>query len=188
MPVENVHFHEVGAVDSIIDIVGACIGFELLGLDDFVCSGMDIGGGTVMTAHGLLPVPAPATAELLAGVPVHASGVQKELVTPTGAAIATTLASAYGQVPPMTMRAVGYGAGTADLKEKANVLRVLVGEREPAVVEDSGAGWDLPMSVIEANVDDMNPQVYGYFAEKALAAGALDVLAVVVVVAPATPL
>jgi uncharacterized protein (TIGR00299 family) protein len=175
MPVENVHFHEVGAVDSIIDIVGACIGFELLGLDDFVCSGMDIGGGTVMTAHGLLPVPAPATAELLAGVPVHASGVQKELVTPTGAAIATTLASAYGQVPAMTMRAVGYGAGTADLKEKANVLRVLVGEREPAVVEDSGAGWDLPVSVIEANVDDMNPQVYGYFAEKALAAGALDV-------------
>ncbi len=175
MPVENVHFHEVGAVDSIIDIVGACVGFEILGLDDFVCSGMDIGGGTVMTAHGLLPVPAPATAELLAGVPVHASGVQKELVTPTGAAIATTLASAYGQVPAMTMRAVGYGAGTADLKEKANVLRVLIGEREHAAVEDSGAGWDLPVSVIEANVDDMNPQVYAYFAEKALAAGALDV-------------
>ncbi|MGC2718856.1 MAG: LarC family nickel insertion protein, partial [Candidatus Acidiferrales bacterium] len=92
MPVENVHFHEVGAVDSIIDIVGACVGFELLGLDDFVCSAMDVGGGTVMTAHGLLPVPAPATTELLAGAPVHTSGVQKELVTPTGAAIATTLA------------------------------------------------------------------------------------------------
>ena len=132
MPVENVHFHEVGAVDSIIDIVGACVGFELLGLDDFVCSAMDVGGGTVMTAHGLLPVPAPATTELLAGAPVHTSGVQKELVTPTGAAIATTLASGFGQVPAMTMRAVGYGAGTADLKQKANVLRILIGERDHA--------------------------------------------------------
>jgi pyridinium-3,5-bisthiocarboxylic acid mononucleotide nickel chelatase len=175
MPVEKVHFHEVGAVDSIIDIVGACVGFELLGLDDFVCSAMDVGGGTVMTAHGLLPVPAPATTELLAGVPVHTSGVLKELVTPTGAAIATTLASAYGQVPTMTMKAVGYGAGTADLKEKANILRILIGERDGVALGDSSAGWDLPVSVIEANVDDMNPQVYGYFAEKALAAGALDV-------------
>jgi uncharacterized protein (TIGR00299 family) protein len=175
MPVEKVHFHEVGAVDSIIDIVGACVGFELLGLDDFVCSAMDVGGGTVMTAHGLLPVPAPATTELLAGVPVHTSGVLKELVTPTGAAIATTLASAYGQVPTMTMKAVGYGAGTADLKEKANILRILIGERDGVALGDSSAGWDLPVSVIEANVDDMNPQVYGYFAEKALAAGALEV-------------
>jgi uncharacterized protein (TIGR00299 family) protein len=175
MPVEKVHFHEVGAVDSIIDIVGACVGFELLGLDDFVCSAMDVGGGTVMTAHGLLPVPAPATTELLAGVPVHTSGVLKELVTPTGAAVATTLASAYGQVPTMTMKAVGYGAGTADLKEKANILRILIGERDGVALGDSSAGWDLPVSVIEANVDDMNPQVYGYFAEKALAAGALDV-------------
>src|SRR5580698_1128027 len=175
MPVEKVHFHEVGAVDSIVDIVGACVGFELLGLDDFVCSAMDVGGGTVMTAHGLLPVPAPATTELLAGVPVHTSGVLKELVTPTGAAIATTLASAYGQVPTMTMKAVGYGAGTADLKEKANILRILIGERDGVALGDSSAGWDLPVSVIEANVDDMNPQVYGYFAEKALAAGALDV-------------
>jgi len=175
MPVERVHFHEVGAVDSIIDIVGACVGFELLGLDDFVCSAMDVGGGTVMTAHGLLPVPAPATVELLGGAPVHTSGVQKELVTPTGAAIATTLAASYGQVPAMTMKAVGYGAGTADLKEKANVLRILIGERDGASLMHSHAGWDLPVSVIEANVDDMNPQVYGYFAEKALAAGALDV-------------
>jgi uncharacterized protein (TIGR00299 family) protein len=175
MPVEKVHFHEVGAVDSIVDIVGACVGFELLGLDDFVCSPMDVGGGTVMTAHGLLPVPAPATTELLAGVPVHTSGVKKELVTPTGAAIATTLAATYGQVPAMTMKSVGYGAGTTDLKEKANVLRILIGERDGATIGDSSAGWDLPVSVIEANLDDMNPQLYGYFAEKALAAGALDV-------------
>ena len=128
-PIEKVHFHEVGAVDSIIDIVGACVGFELLGLDDFTCSAMDVGGGTVMTAHGVLMVPAPATTELLAGVPVQTSGVQKELVTPTGAAIATTLSRSYGQIPAMTMRAVGYGAGSADLKEKANVLRILIGER-----------------------------------------------------------
>jgi pyridinium-3,5-bisthiocarboxylic acid mononucleotide nickel chelatase len=175
-PIEKVHFHEVGAVDSIVDIVGACVGFELLGIDDFVCSAMDVGGGTVMTAHGLLPVPAPATTELLAGVPVHTSGLKKELVTPTGAAIATTLSAAYGQVPAMTMKAVGYGAGSNDFKEKANILRILIGERDGAALgQRDGAGWDLPVSVIEANVDDMNPQVYGYFAEKALAAGALDV-------------
>jgi pyridinium-3,5-bisthiocarboxylic acid mononucleotide nickel chelatase len=182
-PIEKVHFHEVGAVDSIIDIVGACVGFELLGLDDFTCSAMDVGGGTVNTAHGVLMVPAPATTELLAGVPVHTSGVQKELVTPTGAAIATTLSRSYGQIPAMTMRAVGYGAGTADLREKANVLRILIGERVGVVAGREGdarastaaGGWDLPVSVIEANLDDMNPQLYGYLAEKALAAGALDV-------------
>jgi pyridinium-3,5-bisthiocarboxylic acid mononucleotide nickel chelatase len=174
MPVEQVHFHEVGAVDSIVDIVGACIGFELLGLDDFTCSAMDVGSGTVMTAHGLLPVPAPATTELLTGIPVHASGVKKELVTPTGAAIATTLSSSYGEIPAMTMKAVGYGAGTADLKEKANVLRILIGERAAASL-GGDAGWDLPVSVIEANLDDMNPQVYGYLVDKALAAGALDI-------------
>jgi hypothetical protein len=183
-PIEKVHFHEVGAVDSIIDIVGACVGFELLGLDDFTCSAMDVGGGTVMTAHGVLMVPAPATTELLAGVPVHTSGVQKELVTPTGAAIATTLSRSYGQIPAMTMRGVGYGAGTADLKEKANVLRILIGERVGVALSGEGeslasaageGGWDLPVSVIEANLDDMNPQLYGYLAEKALTAGALDV-------------
>jgi pyridinium-3,5-bisthiocarboxylic acid mononucleotide nickel chelatase len=178
MPVEKVHFHEVGAVDSIVDIVGACVGFELLGLDDFACSAMDVGGGTVMTAHGPLPVPAPATTELLAGVPVHTSGVKKELVTPTGAAIATTLSSSYGEIPAMTMKAVGYGAGSADLKEKANVLRILIGERDSAALASGvagAAGWDLPVTVIEANLDDMNPQMYGYLVDKALAAGALDI-------------
>src|SRR6185437_12933120 len=113
MPIEKVHFHEVGAVDSIIDIVGAAIGFELLGLDEFACSALDVGGGQVKTAHGLLPVPAPATAELLKGAPSYSSGVWKELVTPTGAAIATTMASSYEKIPRMTLRAIGYGAGTA---------------------------------------------------------------------------
>ncbi|MGH9714338.1 MAG: nickel pincer cofactor biosynthesis protein LarC [Candidatus Acidiferrales bacterium] len=169
---EQVHFHEVGAVDSIIDIVGAAIGFEMLGIDEFACSAFDVGGGQVKTAHGLLPVPAPATAELLRGAPMYSSGIPRELVTPTGAAIATTLATRYAEMPDMKLRAIGYGAGSADLKEKANVLRLLIGD---GTASEAGERWDTPVTVIETNLDDMNPQVYGYFAEKALAAGALDV-------------
>ena len=172
LPVDQVHFHEVGAVDSIVDIVGAAIGFELLGIDEFACSALDVGGGQVKTAHGLLPVPAPATAELLRGAPTYSSGILRELVTPTGAAIATALASQYAAIPPMTLRAIGYGAGSADNLEKANVLRLLIGDRG---VCESGEYWDAPVTVIETNVDDMSPQLYGYFAERALAAGALDV-------------
>ncbi len=169
--IEKVHFHEVGAVDSIVDIVGAAIGFDLLGIDEFACSSMDLGGGHVHTEHGVLPVPAPATVELLRGAPTHSSGIQRELVTPTGAAIATTLAARFGEVPAMQLRGVGYGAGSAELEEKPNVLRLLLGER----IETQAGTWDAPITVIETNVDDMSPQIYGYFAEKALAAGALDV-------------
>ena len=176
-PVEEVHFHEVGAVDSIVDIVGAAIGFELLGIDEFACSALDVGAGQVKTAHGLLPVPAPATAELLRGAPMYTSGISRELVTPTGAAIATTLSTRYAQIPEMTLRAVGYGAGSADLTEKANVLRILVGE---SAVSEAGEHWDAPVSVIETNLDDMSPQIYGYFVERALAAGALDVFSTAV--------
>lgn len=172
MPVEEVHFHEVGAVDSIVDIVGAAIGFELLGLDEFACSALDVGAGQVKTAHGLLPVPAPATVELLRGAPTFSSGILRELVTPTGAAIASSLATRYAEMPRMTLRAVGYGAGAADLAEKPNVLRLMVGEREAS---EPGEYWGAPVTVIETNVDDMSPQIYGYFAERALAAGALDV-------------
>ena len=172
MPVEQVHFHEVGAVDSIVDIVGAAIGFELLGIDEFACSSFDVGAGQVKTAHGLLPVPAPATAELLRGAPTYSSGIQRELVTPTGAAIATTLATRFSEIPKMTLRTIGYGAGAAELKEKANVMRLLIGESE---VSEPGEHWDAPISVIETNVDDMSPQIYGYFVDRALAAGALDV-------------
>ncbi len=172
MPVEEVHFHEVGAVDSIVDIVGAAVGFELLGIDEFACSALDVGAGQVKTAHGLLPVPAPATVELLRGVPMYTSGIARELVTPTGAAIATTLSTCYAQIPEMTLKAVGYGAGSADFAEKANVLRILVGENAKS---ESGEHWDAPVSVIETNLDDMSPQIYGYLVEKALAAGALDV-------------
>ena len=170
--IEKVHFHEVGAVDSIVDIVGAAIGFELLGLDEFACSAMDVGGGQVKTAHGLLPVPAPATAELLRGAPTYSSGIQKELVTPTGAAIATTLATRYAEIPAMTLSAIGYGAGSADNSEKPNVLRLLIGE---SAASEKGEQWGAPVAVIEMNVDDMSPQIYGYFAEQAMAAGALDV-------------
>jgi uncharacterized protein (TIGR00299 family) protein len=170
--VEEVHFHEVGAVDSIIDIVGAAIGFELLGIDEFACSAFDVGAGQVKTAHGLLPVPAPATAELLRGAPIYSSGIPHELVTPTGAAIATTLATRFAVVPEMKLRAIGHGAGSVNLKEQANLLRLLIGE---SVMSEAGERWESPVTVIETNLDDMSPQIYGYFAEKALAAGALDV-------------
>jgi uncharacterized protein (TIGR00299 family) protein len=171
-PIEQVHFHEVGAVDSIVDIVGAAIGFELLGIDEFACSAFDVGAGQVKTAHGVLPVPAPATAELLKGAPMFSSGIAKELVTPTGAAIATTLSTRYAEIPETTLKAIGYGAGSAELAEKANVLRLLIGE---TAITEPGGYWDAPVTVIETNIDDMNPQVYGYFAERALEAGALDV-------------
>jgi pyridinium-3,5-bisthiocarboxylic acid mononucleotide nickel chelatase len=171
--IDRVHFHEVGAVDSIVDIVGAAVGFELLGIDEFACSAFDLGGGQVETDHGLLPVPAPATVELLRGAPARSSGIARELVTPTGAAIATTLATRYEEIPPMTLRAVGYGAGSMDLVEKPNVLRLLIGERARDGASEHLGG--APVTVIETNVDDMSPQIYGYFVERALAAGALDV-------------
>lgn len=172
LPVEKVHFHEVGAVDSIVDIVGAAVGFELLGIDEFACSAFDVGAGKVKTEHGLLPVPAPATVELLRGAPVYSSGIECELVTPTGAAIATSLATRYAEIPRITLRHIGYGAGVAMITEKPNVLRLVIGE---SAENEAGEYWDAPVTVIETNVDDMSPQVYGYFVERALDAGALDV-------------
>jgi pyridinium-3,5-bisthiocarboxylic acid mononucleotide nickel chelatase len=168
---EKIHFHEVGAVDAIVDIVGACIGFGVLGIDKFACSPLNVGGGTAKMAHGVLPVPAPATANLLQGKPTYSNGVQRELVTPTGAAIVSTLCDSFGPQPPMTVSAIGYGAGTVDLEGQPNVLRIMIGE--PAA--NTMAGYDEEVSVIEANLDDMNPQIYGYFLDRALAAGALDV-------------
>jgi uncharacterized protein (TIGR00299 family) protein len=170
-PLEKIHFHEVGAMDSILDIVGASIGFEALGIERFACSPLNVGSGTVQTAHGLLPVPAPATAELLRGKPTYSTGVSRELVTPTGAAIVATLCTEFGAQPRMSTAAIGYGAGTADLPGQPNVVRLLVGEAAEA---GQGIGTE-EIAVIEANLDDMNPQIYGYVLEKALAAGALDV-------------
>ena len=170
-PLEKVHFHEVGAVDAIVDIVGACIGFHALGIERFACSPLNVGGGTAKMAHGVLPVPAPATARLLQGAPTFSNGVQRELVTPTGAAIVTTLCDSFGPQPPMTVSAIGYGAGTADLEGQPNVVRIMIGES----AEKSVHALDEEISIIEANLDDMNPQIYGYVVEKALLAGALDV-------------
>ncbi len=173
IPVEQVHFHEVGAVDAIVDIAGAAVGFELLGVESFAASALNLGGGRIETAHGVLPVPAPATAELARGLTCYSSGIERELVTPTGAAIVATLAGRSEPLPAMTVEAIGWGAGSAELAEQPNVLRLLVG----AAAAEHAAGWDERISVIEANVDDMNPQLYGYFVERAMAAGALDVYA-----------
>jgi len=168
VPIEKVHFHEVGAQDSIADIVGACVGFDLLGVDAIVCSPVNVGSGTVKTEHGVLPVPAPATARLLANAPVYARGPAVELTTPTGAAVAVTLGSRFGVLPPMKITQMGYGAGDYDFAEHANVLRVILGE-------PTGAQEALAVSVIEANIDDLNPQVLAYATERMLELGALDV-------------
>ncbi|MGB8324961.1 MAG: nickel pincer cofactor biosynthesis protein LarC [Candidatus Acidiferrum sp.] len=171
VPLEKIHFHEVGAVDAIIDIVGACVGFNALGIERFACSSLNVGGGTAKMVHGVLPVPAPATARLLMGKPTYSTGIQRELVTPTGAAIVATLCDAFGPQPAMQVSAIGYGAGTADLEGQPNVLRLMIGEAG----DHSEVGTTETIRVLEANLDDMNPQIYGYFMERALAAGALDV-------------
>ncbi len=168
IPLAKVYFHEVGAVDSICDIVGACAGFDLLGVSAIYSSPLNVGSGTVKTEHGVLPVPAPATAELLLGKPVYARGPSFELTTPTGAAIAATLAAEFGPLPAMEITATGYGAGDKDFPEHANVLRVLLGES--STVEEA-----LSVAVLEANIDDSTPQVLGYAMERLLEAGALDV-------------
>ena len=173
--VEKVHFHEVGAVDAIIDIVGTCVGMELLEVSELVCSPLNVGGGHVEAAHGTLPVPAPATAELLKGIPTYSSGVQGELVTPTGAALVATLANGFGPLPPMKVAGIGYGAGEKDFHGHPNIARLFVGERTEGVPARPHLPGSEAISVIEANVDDMSPQLYGYFLDQALAAGALDV-------------
>ena len=175
LPPGEVHFHEVGAVDAVVDIVGTCVGLELLEISDLVCSPLNVGGGRVEAAHGTLPVPAPATAELLKDLPIYSSGVEGELVTPTGAALVSTLASGFGPLPPMKVNRIGYGAGERDFPGHSNLARLFVGERVEIVEGRPGAPGDELVSVIEANVDDMSPQLYGYFLEQALAAGALDV-------------
>ena len=168
--VEAVHFHEVGAVDAIVDIVGAAVGLKLLGVERVECSPLNVGGGFVEARHGVLPVPAPATLELLKGVPVYSRGTSHELVTPTGAAIVTTLAACFGPMPAMTVEGIGYGAGKAEL-EMPNLLRVVVGDSE----EVGGDYLSDTVTLLETNLDDMNPQFYDYVMERLFAAGALDV-------------
>jgi pyridinium-3,5-bisthiocarboxylic acid mononucleotide nickel chelatase len=172
MSVDEVHLHEVGALDSIIDIVGAVFAFEWWGIDDIVASRLDVGGGTVEIAHGRFPVPAPATVRLLTGVPVWSSGAQMELVTPTGALLVSDYAKAYGPLPAMTITSVGYGAGTRDRPGVPNVLRVVIGERL-ADIESAPS----PATAIEiaCEIDDMSPQLFGPVCDRLFAAGALDV-------------
>jgi uncharacterized protein (TIGR00299 family) protein len=168
MPVERVHLHEVGAVDSIIDIVGAVYGLEWLGASDVMSSPLNVGSGTVQCAHGTFPVPAPATALLLKDVPIYAGEIAKELVTPTGALIVTAYASSYGPLPQMRVEGIGYGAGTRDFKGHPNVLRLWVGETAGTTAAER-------IVRIECEIDDMNPQLFGPLMDRLSAAGALDV-------------
>jgi pyridinium-3,5-bisthiocarboxylic acid mononucleotide nickel chelatase len=169
--IESIHFHEVGAVDAMVDITCAAVGAEALGVDEMVSSPLNVGGGTVKCAHGVFPVPAPATVELLKGVPVYSSGLEVELVTPTGAAIVKTLAKRFGAFPQMKIEKTGYGAGTRDFAGHANVVRLTIGVSEIAL--PAGATHET-VSILEANLDDLNPQVFGYVMDRLLEEGALD--------------
>jgi pyridinium-3,5-bisthiocarboxylic acid mononucleotide nickel chelatase len=170
--VDQIHFHEVGAVDSIIDIVGAMVGFEMLGVEKFYSSPLRVGFGSIKVAHGLMPVPAPGTAELLKGLPIYAGEIEGEFVTPTGAAMVAVLCESFGAMPAMQMEQIGYGAGTRNPKDFPNALRIVLGEVEEVAQQTEEAQMIL---VIETNIDDMNPQAYGYVMDKAFALGALDV-------------
>lgn len=168
--IEKVHFHEVGAMDTIVDVVGACIGFEMLGVEKFVCSKIHVGSGFVDIAHGRFPVPPPAVAELLTGVPIYSTDVAGELITPTGAAIIATVCNSYGAIPPMAVERTAYGAGTKNFEGLPNALRLMLGETSSAA---QGLQTDR-LCLIETNIDDLSPQILGYVMERAFELGALD--------------
>jgi len=174
VPADEVSFHEVGAVDSIVDIVGTMIALERFLPARILSSSVNVGHGTLECQHGIYPVPGPAAQELLRGVPIFSNSVEGELTTPTGAALLVTLVSEFGHPPPMMVLQSGYGAGTRETAGNANVLRITVGGEIPA----AGISPEEQVAVVEATIDDMTPQVYGYFQEKAIAAGALDVYVV----------
>lgn len=200
IPPEQVHFHEVGATDAIVDIVGTCLGFDWLGIEQIYCSALPTGGGSIWAAHGRLPVPSPAVLKLweLRQIPIYSNGIDRELVTPTGAAIATTLASQFGPPPSMTLLRVGLGAGSINLP-LPNILRLWIGEREGSLMKEhsrSIQGTSRPLehdstksslalaldpassdtiAVLETQIDDLNPQAIGYVSEALFAVGALDV-------------
>jgi hypothetical protein len=179
--IEAIHFHEVGAVDAIVDIVAACAGIEYLQADRWHCSALNVGGGMVECAHGTFPVPAPATADLLRGYPTYSAHVQKELVTPTGAALLRALDPVFGPQPAMRVERIGYGAGTRNPKGFPNALRISIGEAEAAVRETES------VTVLETALDDLSPQVLAWVAESALAAGALDVMLTPVIMKKGRP-
>ncbi len=167
-PPDKVHLHEVGSLDSIVDIVSTVHAMEVIGADRVVASPLNVGSGTIRSAHGLFPVPAPATTRLLEGVPIYSGTQRAEMVTPTGALLITAYASEFGAIPPMNIAKIGYGAGARSFEDTPNVLRVLIGEADAAAPSHT-------VVVIEAEIDDMNPQIFGVVMDKLLASGALDV-------------
>ena len=169
--VEDIHFHEVGAIDSIVDIIGVLAGLKALGIEKVFASPLPLGSGLAMTQHGQIPLPSPATVELLKGVPVYGSGTTTEMITPTGAALLREFVSRFGPIPPMEITKVGYGAGTRDLSDRPNVVRLLIGE-EPCSTESK---TDFVM-VLETFIDDANPELMGYVMERLFEEGALDVV------------
>ena len=186
--IQKVHFHEVGALDAIIDVVGACIGFEMLGIEKFVCSKIHVGSGFAKMAHGKFPIPAPAVAELLQNVPIYSTEIEGELITPTAAAIISTVCDDFGNLPEMIVEKTSYGAGTRDYDGFPNVLRLMVGKisnaktprRKDAEETFTKTEYQKPKSksqtllLIETNLDDVSPEILGFVMEKAFEMGALD--------------
>jgi pyridinium-3,5-bisthiocarboxylic acid mononucleotide nickel chelatase len=193
--IEKVHFHEVGAMDAIIDVVGACVGFEILKIEKFVCSKIHTGSGFVKMAHGKFPVPPPAVVELLKNIPIYSTEIEGELITPTGAAIIATVCEEFGQIPEMKIEQTGYGAGTREYKDFPNVLRLFLGEVEPQRRTDAKEEYysqvntdehrlktenerpkpeNHSLLLLETNIDDLSPQILGFVMERAFELGALD--------------
>jgi len=190
LPVDHIHFHEVGAVDAIIDIVCAAAGIHHLGITAWHCSPVNVGGGSVVCAHGTFPVPAPATADLLSGLPTYSAHVQKELVTPTGAALLRMLNPVFGPQPPMRVSSIGYGAGTRNPAGFPNVLRLMIGEAAAATSpasQPAAQGPNDEVAVLETAIDDMSPQLLAHVAERALAEGALDTMLTPVIMKKGRP-
>ncbi len=167
---EKVHFHEVGAIDAMVDVVGACVGFEMLGIQKFVCSKIHVGSGFVNMAHGKFPVPPPAVAELLQNIPVYSTEIEGELITPTGAAIISTICDEFGKIPEMKIEKTAYGAGTREYDKFPNVLRLFLGETDSEKLTTTNE----QLTLIETNLDDISPQVLGFVMERAFELGALD--------------
>jgi uncharacterized protein (TIGR00299 family) protein len=178
----EIHFHEIGALDSIADIVSACIGLEALGIDKVYCSALSVGGGSVQCDHGKMPVPAPATAQLLKGIPITAGPIQAELLTPTAAAILTTIAETFGPLPAMKMESIGCGAGSMNPDEFPNVLRLILGHTTPQDSADTDT-----ICLLETNVDDATAELIGFVTEKLLEVGALDVFSTPIVMKHSRP-
>ncbi len=183
--IERVHFHEVGALDAIVDVVGACVGFEMLEIERFVCSKIHVGSGFVKMAHGKFPVPPPAVAELLQNAPIYSTEIEGELITPTGAAIIATVCEEFGRIPEMKIQKTAYGAGTRDYEKFPNVLRLMIGFQIPnsrfQIEEisgiwnlESGISTDQNLTLVETNIDDLSPQILGYVMERAFEIGCLD--------------